>query len=160
MIEFSAAEKIAARDNHCFFRAASETPGLRTGFSLPIRPSPAASPCPGKPRFVYSFWDRDNLAVTFDIQEPEDVVISSFDVKVEAERGDSLARQVIRGSWDDATFVERREREIALALRDRSFRVRRRSAVVPGFTAHRIIFSSGTQRVFFMDPSYVVWNIG
>jgi hypothetical protein len=159
MIELSAAEKIDARDNRCFFRASSEIPGYGRFFSA-VRGFPCSIAVPGKPRFVYSFWDRDHLAVAFDIQEPEDVVISRFDIKAGAERGDWPARQVLQGSWDEVNFVEQREREIALALGDRSFRVRPRSAVVPGFAAHRIIFRGGVQRVFFMDSSYVVWNIG
>ncbi len=159
MVELSAGEKIDIRDIRCFFRTASEIPGYGRFYSADPG-FPCSVAVPGKPGFLYSFWDRDHLAVTFNIQEPEDVVVSFTDLKVAAEYGDWFAREVLQGSSDEVKYVERHERERALALRDRKFRVRPRSAIVPGFTAHRIIFQGSTQRVFFMDPRYVLWSIG
>jgi len=157
MAKLSAGEKVDIRDRRCFFRAVSEIPGYGRYYSADPR-FPCSVAVPGKPGFVYHHWDSDFLLLTFNIEGDEDAAVFRLDLKQIAD-GDSLARKVIQGSADEVGYEEQRERGGFLAGVTPKARIRRGGAHVPGFTAHRVTYSNGWQRVFFMDHNYLIWSI-
>jgi hypothetical protein len=157
VVDLSRDERIQARDRLCYFRPASEIPGYGRFYSADPR-FPCSVAVPGSPRFVYHRWDEQFLGVTFDIKGDETVAIFRTDFKERAEY-DSMARDVVLGRADEVAYAELFERNSYAAGMSSKARIRRRSGRIAGLVAHRVDYANGWRRTFFLDPSYVLWNI-
>jgi hypothetical protein len=157
VVDLSPDERLQARDRLCYFRPASEIPGSGRFYSADPR-FPCSIAVPGSPRFVYHRWDEQFLGVTFDIKGEETVAVFRTDFKERAEY-DSMARDVVQGRADEVTYAELFERNSYAAGVSSKARIRRRSGKIAGLIAHRVDYANGWQRIFFLAPNYVLWNI-
>jgi len=157
MVELNASERREILKRFCFFRPISEIPGYGRFYSADWR-FPCSVAVPGQPNFVYHRWDPQFLGVTFDIRSDEDVAIFYADLNELAD-GDSLARKVLHGQADVVSYADQFERGSSRAMGGPGYRIRRQGAHVPGFTAHRVMYNNGWQRIFFMDSFGRMWSI-
>jgi hypothetical protein len=157
VINLSADERKLAHDRLCFFRGISEIPGYGRFYSADPR-FPCSVAVPGSPRFVYHRWDEEFLGVTFDIRGEETVAVFRTDFRERAGY-DPMARDVVQGRADEVAYAEDFERNSYRAGASSRARIRRRSDRVAGLVAHRVDYANGWQRIFFLDPNHVQWNI-
>ena len=147
MVDLSPEERAQIRSQQCFFRTTSDIPGYGRFYSADAR-FPCSVAVPGTPRFVYHRWDEQYLGVTFNIRGEEDAAVFRTDLNDFAGYGE-----------DEVDYARRFERDSYAAGTSSRARIRPRIGRVAGFTAHRVDYANGWQRVFFVDSSRIMWNI-
>ena len=147
MVDLSPDERAQVRSQQCFFRTTSDIPGYGRFYSADAR-FPCSVAVPGTPRCVYHRWDEQYLGVTFNIRGEEDVAVFRTDLNSFAGYGE-----------DEVDYARRFERDSYAAGISSRARIRPRIGRVAGFTAHRVDYANGWQRVFFVDSSRIMWNI-